>query len=168
MEELSWRPPYVSGQDSADRDSVAGIVFSFVDDQLFRISINYDRSRTEGLTKEDLIASLTTVYGPRSTALPSPRPPSATDSLDTPLVLARWLQGDTSIALQHSQYSGGFGLMIVSVRLEALARKALATAVTMDAREAPAREAARVKAEADAEKAAADKVRTANKATFKP
>lgn len=58
--------------------------------------------------------------------------------------------------------------MIVSMPLDALARKAQATAVTIDAREAPLREAARAKAQADADKAAAEKTRTTNKATFKP
>jgi hypothetical protein len=168
LEELSWRPPYTSRLDSDGGDSVAGIVFSFVDDQLFKIAIDYDRSRTEGLTKEDLIASLTAVYGPRSTTAVSPRPQSALDSLDTPTVLARWRQGDTSITLQQSPYSGGFGLVILSVPLDALARKAQATAVTIDAREAPAREAARAKAQAEADKAAAEKTRTTNKAAFKP
>ena len=163
LEELSWRPPYATS-----RDSVAGIVFSFVDDQLFRMVIDYDRSRTEGLTKDDMIGSLTAVYGLRSTAPVSAPPRSALDSLDAPTVLARWRQGDTSITLQQSLYGGGYRLVILSVPLEARARKAQATAVTMDAREAPAREAARAKAQADADKAAAEKTRTTNKAAFKP
>ena len=168
LEELLWRPPYTSGRDANERDSVAGIVFSFVDNQLFKMVIDYDRSRTEGLTKEDMIGSLTAVYGPRSTVPVSAPARSAIDSLDTPTVLARWRQGETSITLQQSPYGGGFRLVILSVPLEALARKAQATAVTMDAREAPAREAARAKARADAEKAAAEKTRTTNKAAFKP
>jgi hypothetical protein len=168
LEELSWRPPYTSGRDANERDSVAGIVFSFVDNQLFKMVIDYDRSRTEGLTNVDMNDSLTALYGPRSTAPVPPPTRSAIDSLDTPTVLARWRQGDTSITLQQSPYSGGFGLVILSVPVEALARKAQATAVTMDAREAPAREAARAKAQADAEKAAAEKTRTTNKAAFRP
>lgn len=168
LEELSWRPPYTSGRDASEHDSVASIVFSFVDNQLFKMVIDYDRSRTEGLTKDDMIGSLIAVYGPRSTALVSAPARSAVDNIDTPTVVARWRQGETSIALQQSPYSGGFGLVILSVPLEALARKAQATAVTLDAREAPAREAARAKAQADAEKAAAEKTRTANKAAFKP
>jgi hypothetical protein len=52
--------------------------------------------------------------------------------------------------------------------LEALARKAQASAVVMDGREAPAREATRAKEQADAARAAAEKTRTANKDTFKP
>jgi len=167
LEELSWRPPYSTGPDPADRDSVAGIVFSFIDNQLFKMVIDYDRTRTEGLTKEDMIASLTAMYGLRSMAPSAPQRP-AIDSLDTPTVLATWRQGDTRIALQQSTYGGTFGLVIVSVPLEVLARKAQATAVTIDAREAPLREAARAKAQADAEKAAAVKTRTTNKATFKP
>ena len=168
LEELSWRPSYTTTRDSSDGDSVAAIVFSFVDDQLFKMAIDYNRSRTQGLTKEDLIDSLTEVYGPRSTGPGSLPARSAIDSLDTPTALARWRHGDTSITLQQSPYGGGFGLVILSVPLEALARKAQATAVTMDAREAPAREAARAKAQADAEKAAAEKTRTTNKAAFKP
>lgn len=168
LEELSWRPPYTIGRDPSERDSVAGIVFSFVDNQLFKMVIDYDRSRTEGLTKDDMIGSLIAVYGPRSTAPGSAPARSAIDSLDTPIVVARWRQGETSIALQQSPYGGGFGLVILSIPLDALARKAQATAVTQDAREAPAREAARAKAQADAEKAAAEKTRTANKAAFKP
>jgi len=169
LQELSWRTPYSSARNSsADGDSVAGIVFSFIDNQLFKMAIDYDKSRTEGLTKEDMIALLSAVYGPRSTR-PAPavsRP--ASESLDTPAVLARWMEGDTTVALQQSTYSGGFGLVITSVSLEALARKAQATAMTIDAREAPAREAARAKAQADAARAAEEKTRTTNKETFKP
>ena len=72
------------------------------------------------------------------------------------------------VVLGHSAYSGGFTLTITSTRLEALARKAQATAVTMDAREAPAREAARAKEQADAARAAAEKTRTTNRDTFQP
>lgn len=168
LEELSWRPPSANNADSIGLDSVAGIVFSFVDDQLFKMSIDYDKSRTEGLTKNDMIDSLTALYGPRSTTPGSGPQRLALDSLDTPTVLARWRQGDISIALQHSAYSGGYGLVILSVPLEALARRAQATALTIEAREAPAREAARAKAQADADKAAAEKTRTTNRATFKP
>jgi len=167
LQELSWRPPYVSTR-GVERDAVAGIVFSFVDNQLFKMAVDYDRSRTEGLTKDDLIAVLTELYGPRSTRPVPAAARSTYESLDTPTVLARWMDAETVAALQQSEYGGGFGLVIVSVPLEAQARKAQATAATLDAREAPARDAARAKAEAAAAAAAAEKTRTANKATFKP
>jgi hypothetical protein len=168
LQELSWRPRYAIGRNFTDRDSVATIVFSFIDNQLFRMAIDYERSRTEGLTKEDMITSLSAMYGPRSTRPTPTAPRSSFDSLDTPTVIATWREADATLTLNQSTYSGGFSLVITSIALEALARKAQATAVTMDAREAPAREAARAKDQADAARAAAEKTRTTNKDTFKP
>ena len=168
LQELSWRPRYASGRNADDRDSVAAILFSFIDNQLFRMTIDYDRNRTAGLTKEDMIGSLSAMYGPRSTRRAAIVPRSSFDSLDTPTVIATWREGDATVTLNQSPYGGGFSLVITSLPLEALARKAQAAAVTMDTREAPAREAARAKEEADAARAAAEKTRTTNKATFKP
>ena len=93
LQELSWRPRYASGLNSVYRDSVAAIVFSFIDNQLFRMAIDYERSRTEGLTKEDMITSLSAMYGPRSTQPAPITPRPAFDSLDTPTVFATWRQG---------------------------------------------------------------------------
>jgi hypothetical protein len=168
LEELAWRPLYASGRDATNPESVAVMVFSFVDDQLFKMVIDYDRSRTEGLTKDDMIESLTAVYGPRSTPDVAASPRSGVDRFETPTALARWRQGDTSVTLQQLPYGGGFGLMILSEPLDAVARKAQAAALRMDAVEAPAREAARARAQADADTAAAEKTRTANKAVFTP
>ena len=167
LQELTWRPRYAIGRNSADRDSVAGIVFSFMNHQLFKMAIDYDRGSTQGLTKEDMIASLSAMYGPRSMQRPVATRP-AFDSLDTATVIALWRQGDATLTLNQSAYGGGFSMVITSIALEALARKAQATAVTMDAREAPAREAARAKEQADAARAAAEKIRTTNKDAFKP
>jgi hypothetical protein len=167
LQEMSWRPRYAIGRVSTDRDSVATIVFSFIDNQLFRMAIDYERSRTEGLTKEDMITSLSEMYGPRSTR-PAPTAPRPAFDSDTSTVIATWRQGDATLTLNQSTYGNGFSLVITSIPLEALARKAQATAVTMDAREAPAREAARAKEQADTARAAAEKTRTTNKDTFKP
>ena len=162
LEDLSWRPPFKSN--IVDRDSVAVIAFSFIDGRLFRMAVDYDRSRTEGLTKDDMIASLSMVYGPRSTVAVPATPKTAFDSLDSPTVLATWRQGDTAITLHQLTYGRGFGLVITSVPLADRARTAQATAVNMDAQEAPVR----ARAEANAARAAEELVRTANKAAFKP
>lgn len=70
--------------------------------------------------------------------------------------------------LYHSAYRATFSLIVTSVRLDALARTADARAIVLDAREAPVREAARLK-EAEADRRAAEaQARTANKATFRP
>lgn len=165
LEELSWRSPFRTL--ASDPDPVAAIVFGFIDHQLFRMSIDYDRSRTQGLTKADILSSLSAVYGTRS-ARTAVVPKPAFDSLDVPTAVASWRQDDTLVVLTESAYSGSFGLVISSIRLEALARKARTSAVTMDTREAPARAAAQAKADADAERAAAEKIRSANKAGFTP
>lgn len=167
LQTLSWRPPFVVNRTTTDQESVRSIVFSFVDRQLFRIAVEYDRSRTEGLTAVDMVASFTGVYGERLPApVPARRP--GYDVLDAPVVLAQWRQGETTVVLQQMAYSGSFSLVVTSVPLELLARRAQALAVTTEAREAPARQAAKVKDDAAAAKAAADKLRTTNKAEFKP
>jgi hypothetical protein len=58
--------------------------------------------------------------------------------------------------------------VITSLPLDIIARKAQATAVAMDQREAPAREAALLKKRADDEKVAAEHTRSTNKKVFQP
>ena len=47
---LEWRAPYVSPGNVA-ADPVHSLLFSFYDDQLYRIVVTYDRDRMEGLTR---------------------------------------------------------------------------------------------------------------------
>lgn len=167
VQELAWRPSFL-GRAAPERDAVLGIVFSFLDDQLFRIAVTYDPSRTEGLTRQDLIDSLSAVYGPRSALPAQARPRPIFDSVDTASPIAHWRSGDTVVTLNEMTYRGGYGLVVTSTALAASARTAQAAAETLAAREAPAREAARAKAAGDAARAAADKTRTTNKGAFKP
>ena len=166
LQELSWRPAHTMTKSGSD--SIGGVVFSFLDNRLYRIAVEYARSRTEGLSRGDMTASLVAVYGPVGPLPAQPRRRPGYDSLDVPTTVALWLQGDTTIALQTSEYSATYGLVITSTSREALARKAQAASVTMDEREAPVREAARAKDAAAAAKAADDKTRSTNKATFTP
>jgi hypothetical protein len=59
-------------------------------------------------------------------------------------------------------------MIVVSTRLERLARIAEAEAVRLDARDAPQREVARQKKEVNDSRVAREKARVANKAAFKP
>ena len=164
LQDVTWRPRYMTGAPIADRDSINEIVFSFVDDQLFRMTVDYDRSRTTGLTNADMIAALTELYG----APASPSAPSRAGAVDAVAVLAEWRQGDVRVALRRTRYTESFSLVITSLPLETVARKARATAVTMDAREAPAREAALAKKRADDERQAEEQARITNKKVFRP
>lgn len=161
LQEVAWQPRYMTGPPVADRSAINEVVFSFLDDRLFKIAVAYDRSRTSGLTNEDMTAALTEVYGARSV---TPRP--AADPLEN--VLAEWREGETHVELRRNRYNNLFSLVITSMPLEASARKAQATAAALDVREAPAREAAQLKKRADDQRQAEEQARTANKKVFTP
>jgi len=167
IQELQWRPPYRPEQ-GAGLDPVRDVVFRFVDDQLFQMLVTYERSRTEGLTAADMIAAITSAYGPVERGSSVPRGPVGYAAVDTATVLATWRNEGSSIALQHYDYGGGYSLVITSLALEQRARTATASAVAIDKTEAPAREAARLKSQGDASRDAAERTRSVNKGGFKP
>jgi hypothetical protein len=166
VQEVTWQPRYMVGIPAPDLGSINEIGFSFVDDQLFQMTVSYERGRTTGLTNADMIAALTERYGAPMAA--SVRPRATSDVLDTATVIAEWRQEDAHIALRRSRYNESFSLVITSLSLETLARKARASAVTMDAREAPEREAALAKKRADEQRHAEEQARTTNKELFRP
>src|SRR5439155_27013328 len=62
IQDLEWRPRRFPGP-APESDPVKDILFSFYNGQLFRIIVNYDRYKTEGLTAEDMIDAISTTYG---------------------------------------------------------------------------------------------------------
>ena len=145
------------------------IVFSFYDDQLSKMVVDYDRDRTLGLTDADLIDALSVPYGPPSKAASADRSAMAPElERDSATVVARWIDADRSIVLYRSAYSVGFRLIVASPRLEGLARTAAVEAVRLDARDAPQREIARQKKDADDVRTLQEKARLVNKPVFRP
>src|SRR2546422_6703432 len=63
VQELNWWPPSLPGI-SYQSDTVEQILFSFYNGELYKISVTYDRSSTEGLTEEDMVKSISAKYGP--------------------------------------------------------------------------------------------------------
>ena len=165
LQELEWRRPYtVSG---TPEDPVQQISFSFYNDQLFRLVVDYDRNRTEGMTDTDMIEAISTMYGTPVTVR-APRAPSSSIDEDSGTRVAGWGTAEYTAVLYRSSYESEFRMIVTSVRLNALARTAEAQALRLDERDAPQRERARQKQEADEARAAKDKARLANKATFTP
>jgi hypothetical protein len=166
IQELLWRAPYVlTGAQLAD--PVRDVMFSFYNDQLYQVVIAYDRARTEGLTNDDLIESISATYG--VPALPHAKtarglPPADADTA----VVARWDDGASSLTLMRGIYSPELQLVLVSKALSARARSAIAEARRLDARAAPQREVDERKKEVAAARVANEKVRVLNKAAFKP
>jgi hypothetical protein len=168
LQDLEWRRGY-SGSNETAVDPVQQIAFSFCDDQLFRLVIDYDRDRTEGMTDADMVEAISTMYGaPLKPASKTNRPPLARVDEESGVRVAEWGDGQYAAVLFRSSYASGFRMVVTSPRLTALARKAEAQALRLEERDAPRRERARQQKEAEAERAAKAKARIANKAAFKP
>ncbi len=168
IQQLEWRTPYSSGANGAV-DPVRTVLFSFYNDQLYEIVVTYDRDRVEGMTNDDMIAALSSTYGPplakpartvRST-LPVVIPPSVT-------VVAQWEDAGSWLSLSRNRYSPELQLVLISKALQPRAVAAISEAARLDAREAPERQRkARASAE-EAARTASDAAREANKAAFQP
>ena len=65
MQELQWQRPYISGTAAAQTDPVKQILFSFYNDQLSKMVVDYEHDRTAGMTDADLIDAISTEYGPQ-------------------------------------------------------------------------------------------------------
>jgi len=169
MQELQWQRPYSLDTTPALADPVKQIVFSFYDDQLTRMVVDYDHDRTAGLTAADLIDAISTEYGPqRKPGVRTSRgvPSQVEEESGTPV--ARWGGADYSLVLYQSSYTSAFRIIVTSPRLEALARTADAQATRLDEREAPLREIARQKKDAEDARVSQEKARVTNRAAFRP
>jgi hypothetical protein len=170
IQSLEWRLPYVMGPAvPAGSDPVRRMVFSFYESQLYRIVIDYDRERTEGLTGGDVIEALAATYG-----LPTVPDARLAAQADAAHPIAQWnAQGAELVLYQSPGFSGRataavFMLTMTEPRLAALSVAASADAVRLDASEAPEREVERLKTAADDEEAEAERSRTINKPSFRP
>ena len=144
IQEVTWWPPNIPGS-SYPSDTVEQILFSFYNAELYKISVTYDRTSTEGLTAEDMVKSISAKYGPATSV--KPEVDSATneryDMRQKPV--ATWEDSQYSFNLVRSSFSGSFELLIYSKRLNAEAEVALAEAVKLEKQEEPQREAERQK-----------------------
>jgi hypothetical protein len=167
IQEMEWRAPYASSG-NALADPVRGIVFTFVDDALYQVIVSYDRDKTNGLTNNDIIDTLTATYGPSvlRSAKQQPTRPAAAQP-DT-IALAQWETAQASLTLVRATYAPEFQLILLSKPLSLRARNATREAVRLDAAEAPQRELDQRRKEAAEASAAREQTRTTNKAAFRP
>jgi hypothetical protein len=143
------------------------VVFSFYNSELFRIVVSYDRSVTEGLTADDLIAAISAMYGTPEMLTP-PANAVVGQYGDPEEILARWQDPEYCFDLIRSTYGPTFRLMGVLKRLQAPVQAAIAEAKRLDDREAPQRDAARIADEREVERARLEKSRLVNKPKFRP
>ena len=166
IQELEWRAPYI-GSTSAGADPVRDIAFSFYNDALYQVTVNYERGRTAGLTDADIIESVSTTYG-----MPSPAPAPKNDASAEPLrdgrVVARWERPDAWVTLTRGLYSSDVQLVLASKALSAAAATAIREARRLDATEAPGLEAEQRRKDAGDASDAREKTRVTNKEAFRP
>ena len=165
IQELEWRPQPLGP--SLQTESVNEVVFSFYNSELFRIVVSYDRSVTEGLTADDLIAAISAMYGTPEMLTP-PANAVVGQYGDPEEILARWQDPEYCFDLIRSTYGPTFRLMGVLKRLQAPVQAAIAEAKRLDDREAPQRDAARIADEREVERARLEKSRLVNKPKFRP
>src|SRR5437667_8861810 len=148
IQELTWWPPTLPGT-SYQSDTVEQILFSFYNSELYKISVTYDRTSTEGLTEEDMVKSISAKYGP-ATYIALAIDFATNDRYDvTQKAVAPWEDVQSSFNHGRSYFTDRLGLIIYSKRVNAEAELAIAEAVKLEEQEDPNREAERQKKQTD-------------------
>jgi len=163
FQEFTWWPPRLPGA-SYRSDSVEQVLFSFFNGELYKVSVRYDQSSTEGLTAEDMMKSISAKYGPPTSVAPEPVSTLSVgyDTLQRPI--ASWEDSQYSFNLVRDSFTDRFGLVIYSKRVNTEAALALEEAARIEKQEAPAREAERQKKQTDDR----DLLRQKNQKSFRP
>jgi hypothetical protein len=163
FQEVTWWPPNIPGP-AYRADSVEQILFSFYNGTLYKMSVTYDQSSTEGLTAGDMVKSISVKYGPSTTLAPAADPASIDRYESKGSLVASWENAQYSFNLVHSAFTERFGLVLYSKRANAEAELAIAETVRLEKLDGPKREAERQKKQTDDLAV----VRQKNQKTFRP
>jgi hypothetical protein len=167
IQQLQWRTPYVNPE-TTTADPVREVEFAFFNDALYQVVVTYNRDRTEGLTNDDVIESLSASYGAPVLKSAIARTGLPAGTLLENTVLAQWNTAASSVTLLRDTYSPEFQLILSSTLLTARARTSIREAIRLDALDAPRREVEQRKKDVVDTNAARDKARSTNKAAFRP
>jgi hypothetical protein len=168
IQELEWRSPSTRSATVAV-DPVRDVLFSFYDDQLYRIVVTYDRERMDGLTNEDVVESISATYG--APLLPQIKRTFSTPAgglAGEPVVVAEWEDAGSRMTLTRGTFWPQFQLVMISKTLHPLAVAAIKDARLLEKQEAPQRELAQRRKDAADAAGVSQKARVVNKAAFRP
>ena len=165
IQELRWQPWQAVGA-TAVRESVREILYHFYNGELFRMSVIYDRDRTEGLTAADLIDAMSPGYGIATKPDAELLFPGVYN--ETVKVLARWEDAQYSVNLVRSSYGAGFAMVMFSKPLAELAQVAIVEAARLDEKEAPQRDIDRQQKQDADKRVQQENARNTNKTGFRP
>ena len=147
LQELNWWPPAVPGA-SYRADSVEQMLFSFCDGELYKISVTYDTTSTQGLTSSDMVESISAKYGPAAILPPQAESVLYDGFSSSDKGVASWEDPQYFFKLVRSSFTNRFGLILFSKRLNAQAELAIADAVALEKQQKPQRDADLKKKEA--------------------
>jgi len=165
IQDLEWRPRRFPGP-APESDPVKDILFSFYNSQLFRMVVNYDRYRTDGLTTDDMVEAISATYGPAAKPADEILFPSAYS--EKVKVIARWEDARYSFNLVRSPYQPSFALIAFSKELDTLAQAAALEATRLEALDAPEREAELQRQQGEVSRVQQERTRLVNKPGFRP
>jgi hypothetical protein len=165
IQTLSWRPQPLGPSSKAE--SAQDVVFSFYNDVLSGLVVNYDRYETEGLTPGDMVEALSAIYGAAVKSAVPAKPVEGSYG-DQEELLAVWEDPQHRVELVRYPYGPRYKLTTVLKKLEAPMQAAILDAKRIDYEEAPQRDAARLATEQEAARSKLEKARLANKAKFRP
>ena len=149
IQELVWWS-LPSSESSAGPEPVQEIRFSFYDGELFRIVATYgNNTSTQGLTAEDLVGAISAKYGIATRPVAEANPPTQFAYGTTEKTIAFWEDSRYSLTLSLSPLSGTFQLVLFSKELNGQAEVTIVAATKQQREDAPQKELARVKKEAD-------------------
>ena len=166
IQQFEWRAQTLGP--STQAEAVSEVVFNFYNGELYRLVVNYDRYKTEGLTAQDLIEAISATYGTADRTAAQIILPSIYGDDESLKVLARGEDAEYSFSLVRFSHQPTFTLVAVSKPLDALARAAVIEAVRLDAEEAPQREIDLQDKQEEANRVQQEKARLANKPDFRP
>ena len=114
IQQLTWWPGTLPGT-PMHKDAVEHIVFYFFNDALYKISVTYDRTATEGLTPADMIESLSAKYGSPTSVTPqtAQNPNDRYAARREPV--ASWEDAQYAFSLVRSSFSDDFELVVEPV-----------------------------------------------------
>lgn len=161
IQQMEWLP-----QSPAPTDPVQSALLYFLNGELSRIVVIYDRYKVEGLGVEDMIEGISKTYG---TAV-RPTVDIAFSSLfsETTPVIARWEDSEYTYDLTRASERSPFVMILYSKRLDALAQTAIVEALRLDKQEAPQRELEQQTKREQAERMKLEESRSVNKPNFRP
>lgn len=163
FQEMTWWPPSIPGT-TFRADSVEQILFSFYNGELYKITVTYDQTSTEGLTSQDMMKSIAETYGPATSVVPEMDSTTLERYDVKQKPVASWEDSQYSFNLVRSAFTDRFGLVISSKRVNAEAELAIVEAARLDKEDGPKKEVARQKKRTDDLEAARQK----NQKKFRP